>query len=98
VILDTVTPNFAGYEFRMDGGDWTQWRVASRAGAANPEGVRGWPMRGDATGNCIALDWTLKPGRNTLEARPFNAAGIRGITSRVVLHAGVGAGEAAPAR
>ena len=83
VLLDTVTPNFAGYEYRIDGGEWTTW--GERAGSVGPEGVRAWPAR--PTGRCISFRWGLHAGRNTLEARPFNAAGIRGIVSRVVLDA-----------
>jgi len=88
VILDTVTPNFAGYELRVDGGEWTSWNAPSSAAAGAAPGVHPWPMRGDGTGGCIAFDWHLRPGRNILEARTFNEAGIRGITSRVVLHLG----------
>jgi hypothetical protein len=78
VTLDTVTPNFAGYEYRIDGGAWIAWTPKAGGGA-----VRAYPMK--AIGGCIAFDWKLNPGRNTLEARPFNAAGLRGIVSRVVV-------------
>ena len=79
VMLDTVTPNFAGYEYRIDGGDWTAWTPKGAAG------VQAYPMK--PTGGCIAFPWKLHPGRNTLETRPFNTPGLRGIVSRVVVEA-----------
>ncbi|MHB9107029.1 MAG: hypothetical protein ACYDCO_08235 [Armatimonadota bacterium] len=80
VTLDTVTPNFAGYEYRIDGGAWTAWTPKTPAGA-----VQAYPMK--ATGGGIAFPWKLHAGRNTLEARPFNTPGLRGIVSRVVVEA-----------
>ena len=80
VMLDTVTPQFAGYEYRIDGGAWITWTPKSPAGA-----VQAFPMK--ATGGCIAFPWTLHAGRNTLEARPFSTPGLRGIVSRVVVEA-----------
>jgi|GEM_PF-290739 len=80
VIFDTVTPNFAGYEYRLDGGEWITWTPKTTAGA-----VHAYPMT--PTGGCIAFAWPLHAGRNTIEARPFNAAGLRGIVSRMVVEA-----------
>jgi len=86
VMLDTETPNFAGYEWRLDGGPWTAWRRRADRPLPNPEGVRAYPLR--HTGCCVAFTWKLHPGRNTIEARPFNEAGIRGIVSRMVVEVG----------
>jgi len=80
VMLDTVTPNFAGYEYRLDGGNWVAWTPKTPAGA-----IQAYQMK--PTGGCIAFPWNLHAGRNTLEARPFNAAGLRGIVSLIVVEA-----------
>ena len=84
VMLDTVTPNFAGYEYRIDGGAWIPWELKPSPRAQNPP-VQAYPMQ--ATGGCIDFAWKLHPGRNTIEARPFNTAALRGITSRLVVEA-----------
>lgn len=88
VLLDTVTPNFAGYEYRIDGGEWTAWipdrkLAALAAGRPQARDVVVYPMK--PTGGCIGFAWPLHPGRNSLEARPINKAGHRGIESRLVL-------------
>ena len=85
VMLDTVTPNFAGYEYRVDGGEWVTWVNPSDGKPQAPGEVRAYPM--SVTGGAIALPWRLHDGRNTFEARPFNLAELRGIVSRVVVDA-----------
>jgi hypothetical protein len=83
-MLDTVTPNFTGYEVRVDGREWVTWSPAK--GTSNPAlaMVKGFPAH--PTGACVSWQWKLHPGRNTIEAHPFNAAGLRGITSRLVVY------------
>lgn len=85
VMLDTVTPNFAGYEYRVDGGQWTKWHAPILTGVVNPTDVRAHAIA--FTGGCVELPWRLHGGKNTFEARPFNLADLRGITSRVVIDA-----------
>jgi len=85
VMLDTVTPNFAGYEVKIDGQDWTPWPVGQGSTVPALKSAKTFPAR--PTGACVAFDWKLHPGRNTIEARPFNAAGLRGIISKFVLDA-----------
>lgn len=88
VLLDTVTPNFAGYEYRIDTGEWVAWvpdrKLASLASGRTPaRDVQAYPMK--PTGGCIGFAWPLHSGRNTLEARTINKAGHRGIESKLVL-------------
>jgi len=85
VMLDTVTPNFAGYEYRIDGGEWIAWHAKEQAGKTNATDVKAFPMK--STGGCIEFPWKLRPGRNTIEARPFSKAALRGIVSKIVMEA-----------
>ncbi len=78
VLLDTVSPNFAGYEYRIDGGEWNVWTPGTFSGSVHAFGL-------NSTGGCIAFQWPLHPGDNMLEARTINKAGHRGITSRIVV-------------
>lgn len=69
VMLDTMTPNFAAYEYRFNEGPWQ--RTAGEGDA---------PHSRRAT-----LDWPLEPGVNTLEVRAVNAFDVAGTISRVVV-------------
>lgn len=82
VLLDTVTPGFSGYEVRTNDGEWQSWTPKAGSTLAN---AKAHPMK--PTGGSIEFDWNLQAGRNTIEVRPFNAAGLRGIISRMVLDA-----------
>jgi hypothetical protein len=70
VALDTVTPNFAAYEYRFDSGPWQ--RLAGEGD--DPHSRR------------AVLAWPLRPGENTLEVRAVNAFERVGAVSRAVVH------------
>lgn len=80
VMLDTVTPNFASYEVRLNGESWIALQGRRPLGSVN---VSSYPVRHD--GQCVEFVWSLKPGRNQIEARPINTSGVPGIISRMVV-------------
>lgn len=71
VVLDTVTPNFKAFLFRLNGGEWQT--LDSQAAAEDKGSGR------------AALSWPLRAGENTLEVKPRNAFDRDGIVSRVVV-------------
>jgi hypothetical protein len=85
LMIDTVTPNFAGYEVRLDDGNWVAWPGSKGSAPSALNKAVSFP--GKPTGNCASFAWKLHPGVNTVEVRPFNTAGLRGISSRMALTA-----------
>jgi hypothetical protein len=85
VMLDTVTPNFAGYEVRLDGGEWLALPATQGATLSSLKTIKSFP--GKTTGACVAFAWQLHGGQNSIEVRPYNVAGIRGIISKLVIAA-----------
>ena len=65
VTLDTATPNFDVFRYRLDGGAW-QSLAAPGSDMACRQGT---------------LTWTLHSGTNTLDVKPRNLFALEGITS-----------------
>jgi hypothetical protein len=71
VTLDTVTPNFKAFLYRINDGEWQV--LAGRSPAE------------DTNSSQAALSWPLRAGQNTFEVKPGNAFDRDGIVSRVVV-------------
>jgi hypothetical protein len=69
VQVDTETPNFKEFRYRLNGGGW-------RTLPGQGEGQTSRQGR---------FAWTLQPGDNTLEITPRNTFGMDGITTKVVV-------------
>jgi hypothetical protein len=78
VQVDTMTPNFANYRYRVDGGNWVDGAAGGAAPATGEMAKRG---------PALAIDWPLKAGVNSLEVVTVNKFGVEGTPSKVVLEA-----------
>jgi len=72
VQVDTETPNFQEFRYRVNGGAWQ---------ALAGEGKEPTSRQGHFT-------WTLRPGANTLEIKPRSTFGMDGITTTVTVKMG----------
>lgn len=90
VTLDTVTPNFRSFLYRIDGGAWRELSAEAKAPGAPAlpnaaGGAAGFHAAPDAHQRQVTLSWPLRAGANRFEVKPVNLLNKEGSITSVTV-------------